>query len=328
MIVSNPIRNSQEHPQPLNYSSPSIQGNILTADRHMQELLQLSETVAKSKAAVLIQGEAGSGKRTLAQFIHQKSQRVHKPLEWLNTSAISRGLLETEFYQHLEKAHGGTLLILEVGKLTSALQMKLFQVLQEGTYVRPGQLQAQPIDVRLITTSTYSLSQLVKSGEFREDLFYKLNVVNIKIPSLHDRLGDIEVLAQAFVKKWSGVHGRGVISLSAEAIQYLNGHRWPGNVRELESTLERAVLFNTSGEIKAKDVQIQNPSDASTVLGKGQPGVAWRPGRTLDEIERNVIIDALKYHSGNRTHTAKALGISIRTLRNKLAEYRVLGIHL
>jgi two-component system response regulator FlrC len=303
----------------------SENSEILTHDRNLMDLLQLSETVAKSKAAILIQGETGTGKRLLASWIHRKSQRLHKAIEIFECSKFSRGEQEAEFYNRLEAAHGGTLVLTEVSQLSPYLQTKLFQVLTDGVYLKPGTHQLMPVDVRVMATSTLPLSALVKSGDFREDLYLRLNVVNLKTPSLSDRMGDIEVLAKAFTSKWAAVHGRGEMTITSEAVQLLNGHTFSGNVRELDGTIERAVLTAVGNEIRARDIQIQKPvqSLAANVLAP-----SWKPGRTLDEIERNVILEALNYHSGNRTHTAKALGISIRTLRNKLAEYRVMGIQV
>jgi two-component system response regulator FlrC len=288
---------------------------ITSLDHGYTELMQLCETVAKSRASVLIQGEAGSGKKTLAHYIHQKSQRASKPFQVFNCKELSIGEQETEFKKCMDLARGGTLLVAEASKLSSAAQGRLYQAMQEG------------LDIRFIATSSRSLASLVKQNEFREDLFYRLNVVNLKIPALAERMLDIELLAKTFARKWADAHDKTVPTFSADAIQMLNAQRWPGNIRELESVVERAVLLNLTGEIRARDLQVTvAPVAASEVLAIST--TSWKPGRTLDEIERNVIIDALKHHEGNRTHTAKALGISIRTLRNKLAEYRVMGIHL
>lgn len=263
----------------------------------------------------MIQGESGSGKKTLAHLIHQKSQRLHRPFQVFNCKELALGEQESEFKKSLERSIGGTLLVAEVSRLSSSAQNRLFQAMQEG------------LDIRFIATSSRSLSMLVKQNEFREDLYYRLNVVNLKVPSLTERMIDIEMLARSFARKWAEVHGKAEPEFTADAIQMLNAQRWSGNIRELESVVERAVLLNVSGEIRARDLQI-TPLQSPSLEVQAGPAPAWKPGKTLDEIERNVILDALKHHEGNRTHTAKALGISIRTLRNKLAEYRVMGIHV
>jgi DNA-binding NtrC family response regulator len=205
------------------------------------------------------------------------------------------------------------LLFAEIWKLSPACQIKLLDLIQAGT------------DIRIVATSSRSLSNLVKNGEFREELYYRLNVVNLKVPNLESRIGEVEFLATTFVRKWGKVHGRDNMTISPEAVLLLNSHRWPGNIRELESTCERAVLLSIGNEIRARDVQIQaTPESRQSQASSSE--TAWKPGRTLDEIERSVILEALKHFDGNRTHTAKALAISIRTLRNKLAEFRVMGI--
>lgn len=280
-------------------------------DRVYNELLAFAETVAKSKATVLILGEFGAGKRSLAKFIHENSTRSNNPLFSINCREVALGDQEAVFDGLMKQAQGSTLLLAEVWKLAPHVQLKLFQVLQEG------------VDVRIIATSSRSLANLVKNAEFREDLYYRLNVVNLKVPNLQERIGDIEYLANNFVRKWGSIHGREGMSLSQDAILFLNSHRWPGNIRELESACERAVLLAPNFEVRARDIQIQQPAEPKQAA---EQSLSWKPGRTLDELERNVILEALKHFSGNRTHTAKSLGISIRTLRNKLAEYRLMGI--
>jgi hypothetical protein len=291
----------------------SIQlGPVASVDRQYNELITLADTVAKSKASVLILGEFGTGKRSLARFIHERSTRSSKQFFMMNCRETALGEQESLFNSLVDQARGSTLIFAEIWKLAPAVQLKLLELIQTGA------------DIRIVATSSRSVSNLVKNGEFREELYYRLNVVNMKIPSLQERFGDIELIAQNFISKAARAHGRTDMKLSEEAILLLNSHRWPGNIRELEGVCERSVLLAQGAEIRAKDIQFQvaNESKASVEA----QGTSWKPGRTLDEVERNVILDALKHFSGNRTHTAKALGISIRTLRNKLAEYRVMGI--
>jgi len=303
------------------WMSEQVSGESVSRDHRYLELMQLCETVAQSRASVLITGEAGSGKKTLAISIHQKSPRANKPFQMFHCRELAPGEQDSALKKSLELAVGGTLVLTEISKLSLQSQSRLYQAMQEG------------LDLRLIATTARSLATLVKQGEFREDLFYRLNVVHLEVPSLTERMIDIETLARSFAQKWARTHGRPEPRLSEDAIQMLNAQRWPGNLRELESVIERAVLLGAGDEIRARDLQIRVQSSQEIVLAEGftaggsTAGSTWRPGRTLDEIERSVILEALKHHDGNRTHTAKALGISIRTLRNKLAEYRVMGIH-
>lgn len=301
---------------------------ILTSDRSMLELLQLSETVAKSKASILIQGSTGSGKQMLAQWIHRHSERKNKPWVIFDCSNLSYAEQEKEFIHKIESAHGGSFVILEVSKLSPLLQNKLHQVLQEGLWVRSGNQSLIPLDIRIIATTSLVLAQLVKNGDFREELFYKLNVVSLKVPNLSERMGDVETLAKALVHHWTQVHGKTITGIHEEAVRSLNAHQWPGNVRELSATLERAVLLAQEDQIQQKDIQFQPAYETLARMQMAPLTTAWKPGKTLDEIERGVILEALKFHQGNRTHTAKALGISIRTLRNKLSEFRVMGINV
>jgi two-component system response regulator FlrC len=285
---------------------------LRTVDRTMSDLMALAETVSKSKASVLLLGEFGTGKRTLAKFIHEKSTRASRPLLVMNCRETAIGDQEPMFAQLSKEAIGSTLLFAEIWKLSQPCQIKLLELIQAG------------IDIRILATSSRSLSNLVKAGEFREELYYRLNVVNMKVPNLESRIGEVEFLATTFVRKWGKVHGR-EMTISPEAVLLLNSHRWPGNIRELESTCERAILLSTGNEVRARDIQIQAAPESRQASASSSE-TSWKPGRTLDEIERNVILEALKHFDSNRTHTAKALGISIRTLRNKLAEFRVMGI--
>ena len=287
-------------------------GAWVSADRQVNELLSLAETVSRSKASVLITGEYGAGKRSLARYVHEKSNRGSKPYFMMNCRETALGEQDVLFRSLVDQARGSSLVLAEIWKLSSPVQGKLLDLLQSGA------------DIRIIATSSRSLASMVRNGDFREELFHKLNVVNLKIPSLQERLGDVELLAKGILARLASERAAAVPALAEEAVLLLNSHRWPGNVRELESVCERAFLLARGGEIRAKDIQFQTASEA-----RGQPeasGSGWRPGRTLDEIERSVILDALKHFGGNRTHTAKSLGISIRTLRNKLAEFRVMGI--
>jgi two-component system response regulator FlrC len=288
-----------------------------TLDHDFSELLKLSRSIAKSRATVLIQGASATGKKTIAKYIHENSVRTERTFEVLNVREVLTENFDSVFRKKLELAIGGTFLIVDISKLSILQQQKVYEAVQSGT------------DIRWIATSSDDLSKLVSEGKFREDLFYRFNIVNLKVPTLSARVSDIENLANAFAVKYSKIHSKPLPLFTSEAIQYLQAQKWPGNLRELESTVERAVLLSEGKEIRPRDVQVTVSREPVEMLQKSllTQNLEWKPGRTLVEIERNVILEALKFHDGNRTHTAKSLGISIRTLRNKLAEYRVMGIH-
>jgi transcriptional regulator with PAS, ATPase and Fis domain len=321
---------------------------IVTNDRQMNEIMNLARTVAQSKATVLIQGESGTGKELMANLIHQSSNRANKPFVAINCAAIPENLLESELFGYergaftgavapkagkFELANGGTILLDEISEMDIRLQAKLLRVIQEGEVDRIGGRRPTPVDVRIIATTNRNLADCVREGSFREDLFYRLNVVNLTLPSLRDRTGDVKVLAEKFIRFYAEKNGKGLSGISQEALAVLDMHTWPGNVRELENVLERAVITAQGMLIQSKDIVIERRPRSETVdftasMAKDADKNPWSPGETLNDIERMVILQALGYHQGNRTHTAKALGISIRTLRNKLAEYRVLGIQV
>ncbi|NBU21665.1 sigma-54-dependent Fis family transcriptional regulator, partial [bacterium] len=322
-----------------------VMSEILTHDSKMRELIQLAKTVAQSKATILIQGESGTGKELLAQLIHSSSSRSQRPLIAINCAAIPDNLLESELFGYergaftgaisskagkFELANGGTLLLDEVSELDMRLQAKLLRVIQEGVVDRVGGIRPIPVDVRIIAISNRSLSDCVRQGSFREDLFYRLNVVNLTIPALRERICDVEIISKKFIEMNSLKNGKNITGISQEALSFLQSHSWPGNVRELENVIERSVLTSVHQEIQLADIVIERTtSQFDLSLATDQSGdKSWTPGQTLDDIERSVIVEALQYHQGNRTHTAKALGISIRTLRNKIADYKRLGIHL
>ena len=326
-------------------------GEILTSDYRMNEVIQLAKTVASSKATILIQDESGTGKELIASLIHRHSSRAGKSMVAINCAAIPENLLESELFGYekgaftgatnskagkFELAHGGTLLLDEISEMDIRLQAKLLRVIQEGEVDRIGGLKPALVDVRIIATTNRNLTDCVRQGLFREDLFYRLNVVNLTLPPLRDRIGDVSILTNHFMSYYSKKNDKQMESCSSEAIAILNSHNWPGNIRELENVVERAIITSQGNVIILKDICINRKNFFKKDLFNEDPlSMAdlrleknWAPGRTLDDIERDVIIEALKYHRGNRTHTAIALGISIRTLRNKIADYKKLGIQL
>jgi len=317
---------------------------MIYRDEAMAAVVKLATQIAGSEASVLITGESGTGKEVLARYVHARSQRAKKPFISVNCAAIPENLLESELFGHekgaftgalgrrigkFEEANGGTLLLDEISEMDVRLQAKLLRAIQERVIDRVGGSRPVPVDIRIIATSNRNLSEAVRDGKFREDLLFRLNVVNLKIPPLRERPADIGELAQFFIKKYSDANGLAVRPLSVEARRALNVHRWPGNVRDLENTLHRAVLLSSGPEIGTDG--ILTPDGAR--LDQSRGGVAAQAaataeqvtrgliGRTVAEVERDLILETLKHCLGNRTHAANILGISIRTLRNKLNEY-------
>lgn len=297
---------------------------MITEDRKMLDLIQLARTVAGSKATVLIQGEAGTGKSLLADFIQKQSSRAQKNCVVVSCEDLSPQEQESALFSDkgLLAAHGGTIILEEISELDIKLQARFLQFLQsnEAELVSGGK---QAIDVRVIVTSRRNLAEVVRQGNFREDLFYRLNVVNLVVPALRDRMGDLRVLATQYLQQMGQAAGKPNLSFDSDAWKLLESHTWPGNISELRVVIEKAVNQATQNEIAAREITLNRPLPA---IAPGAELSGWIPGTTLDDIEREVILSALKYHQGNRTHTAKALGISIRTLRNKLADYRKIGI--
>jgi DNA-binding NtrC family response regulator len=322
---------------------------MIYRDDAMAQVVKLATQIAASDASVLITGESGTGKEVLARYVHSRSPRAKKPFISVNCAAIPESLLESELFGHekgaftgaaarrigkFEEANGGTLLLDEISEMDVRLQAKLLRAIQERIIDRVGGSRPVPVDIRIVATSNRNLTEAVRDGKFREDLLFRLNVVNLKIPPLRQRPSDITELAQYFVKKYSEVNSLPVRPLSSEARRALSTHRWPGNVRELENTLHRAVLLSTGAEIGIDG--ILTPDGAR--LDQSRPDVAAHAamaaeqvtrnlvGRTVAEVERDLILETLKHCFGNRTHAANILGISIRTLRNKLNEYAHDGV--
>jgi two-component system response regulator FlrC len=312
-------------------------------------VVNLAQQIAGSDASVLITGESGTGKEVLARYLHGRSQRARKPFITVNCAAIPENLLESELFGHekgaftgalarrigkFEEANGGTLLLDEISEMDVRLQSKLLRAIQERLIDRVGGGKPVPVDIRIVATSNRNLVDAVREGKFREDLLFRLNVVNLKIPPLRERPADISELAQYFVKKYSAANGLPARPLSAEARRALNVNRWPGNVRELENTLHRAVLLSTGVEIGIDGILSPDGMRLDSVRATGavaQAAMAAEQvtrnlvGRTVAEVERDLILETLKHCLGNRTHAANILGISIRTLRNKLNEYAADG---
>jgi DNA-binding NtrC family response regulator len=322
--------------------------SLIYRDSTIADLLKLADQVAASNASILITGESGTGKEVLARYLHGKSLRAQKPFVSVNCAAIPDNLLESELFGHekgsftgavarrvgkFEEADGGTLLLDEISEMDFRLQAKLLRAIQERVIDRVGGTKPVRVDIRVIATSNRDLAEEVAKGRFREDLLFRLNVLNLRVPPLRQRPADIEVLANHFVKKYAAANGVPARAISPEALTELQQSPWRGNVRELENTMHRAVLLATGAEISPDAILLPDGSRPGAVtalapIGTEQDATAAAVfatrglvGRTVADVERDLIIDTLHHCLGNRTHAATILGISIRTLRNKLKQY-------
>jgi DNA-binding NtrC family response regulator len=330
---------------------------LVSADPSMKAVIKLADQVARSEASILITGESGVGKEVMARYLHTHSRRADRPFISVNCAAIPDNLLESELFGHekgaftgavarrigkFEEADGGTLLLDEISEMDARLQAKLLRALQERVIDRVGGTRPVKVDIRVIATSNRDLARAVSEGTFREDLLYRLNVVNLRLPSLRERPGDIAVLADHFIRKYAEANGVPVRPLSSPAREALARHRWPGNVRELENAMHRAVLLATGVEIDVEAIRLPDGQPLGGLTGAtpavvGVVGHAAQAaetvtrafvGQTVAEMEKALILDTLKHCLGNRTHAANILGISIRTLRNKLNEYAQEGLDI
>jgi DNA-binding NtrC family response regulator len=328
---------------------------IVSSDPAMGHVLRLAAQVAGSDASVLITGESGTGKEVMARFIHSKSKRAEKPFISINCAAIPENLLESELFGHekgaftgaisrrigkFEEADGGTLLLDEISEMHPRLQAKLLRAVQEREIDRVGGSQPIKVDIRLLATSNRDLEDEVRKGNFREDLYFRLNVVNVQIPPLRERRRDIEALSEHFVKIYAEANGIALPKLTPASMEILRRHHWRGNVRELENTMHRAVLLAQDDEIGPDQIMLTGQSFAPENAGApastspaqspteeaGLPASEPLVGRTVADVERDLILNTLSHCLGNRTHAANILGISIRTLRNKLKLYSEDGI--
>jgi two-component system response regulator FlrC len=331
---------------------------IITQDPEMLATLELAEQAAKGKSTVLIQAESGTGKELLARWIHQASPRSEGPFVAVNCAALPENLLEAELFGHekgaftgavmqkagkFETANHGTILLDEIGEMVPLLQAKLLRVLQEQEVDRVGGSRPIPIDVRVLATTNRDLSAMVRAGSFREDLYYRLNVIPLSIPPLRKRKGDIVLLASHFCEKYAPQSGR-VKELAPETIKLLCEHNWHGNARELENVIQRATALSTNSTIYPQDLFLpgnfgfsgfQDHSDLSQEsLQAPKPAdheadtkvvgtLDLKAGFSVSEMEKKLIHLTLAETNGNRTRAAQLLGISLRTLRNKLREYRI-----
>lgn len=308
---------------------------LIAEDPAMRSTIEFVEAIADSEATVLITGESGAGKEIIARHIHRRSRRSAGPFVAVNCAALPETLLESELFGFekgaftgavqsrpgkFELASGGTILLDEISEMPMSLQAKLLRVLQERTIDPIGARQPVQVDIRVLATSNRDMMAAVESGQFRQDLFYRLNVIGVEIPPLRERPRDIEPLALYFARKHAVRNGRPVPRLSEEVLAHLAGQRWPGNVRELENFVERAVLL-TRGEVMTPDDLRLSARCGATPMGASTRGGQETVPVTLAEMERKMIVTTLRDTGGNRTRAAEILGVSVRTIRNKIHEY-------
>lgn len=326
---------------------------MIAGDAIMKDVIKLADKIAPSEATVLITGESGTGKEVMSQYIHRKSKRANGPFIAVNCAAIPENLLESELFGHekgaftgatgrrigkFEEADGGTLLLDEVSEMAPQLQAKFLRVLQEKEITRIGSNDPVKVNVRIVATSNRDLEAFVKSGGFREDLYFRLNVVNLRLPALRERPTDIPVLAQFFADKYADANGVEKKKISHEAVQKMKAYGWRGNIRELENTMHRAILVSVEDEIEPDAIHIDAPGPVTSPMRETQSAapriiqnsgaVESLIGRSVADVERDLIINTLEHCLGNRTHAANILGISIRTLRNKLNQYKDEGVKI
>jgi len=304
--------------------------NILGTSPAMEEVFDTIRQAAPSRATVLIQGESGTGKELVARALHQCSPRAENPFVPVHCAALSPTLLESELFGHekgaftgaverrrgrFEMADGGTLFLDEIGEIAASLQVKILRVLEERKFERVGGSETISVDVRLVTATNQDLQALLKEGRFREDLFYRLYVVNLMIPPLRDREGDIALLAQHYLKKLAEENQKKPVRLTPDALDALTAYAWPGNVRELRNVIERMVVLGSGTKLTVRDLP------ANIRPEKGRLRAGSRAGNRLRDTERQLLEEALRRHKGNRTKAALDLGISRRTLHRKLNEF-------
>ena len=305
----------------------------------MEKIIKLATQVAPSDAHVIISGESGTGKEVIATFIHRKSKRAGQPFISVNCAAIPEQLLESELFGHekgaftgavaqrigkFEEANNGTLLLDEISEMDIRLQAKLLRAIQEKQIDRVGGNKPVKLNLRIVATTNRDLKKEVEQGRFREDLYFRLNVIHLQLPSLRQRKEDVQLFTEFFIKKYSHANSVTPLPLSPRAMERLMGYHWPGNVRELENTMHRAVLLASGKMIDDEAIILsEEPEQAAPGIAAGIKEMAMQSfvGRSLDEVERELILGTLSHCLGNRTHAANILGISIRTLRNKLKEY-------
>ena len=347
-------------PKPVKGRVTESSKEIVTQNQEMLNLLDVTKNISKSKATVLIQSESGTGKELLAHYIHDHSERAGKPFVAVNCAALPDTLLESELFGYkkgaftganqdhrgkFEQAHTGTILLDEISEMALPLQAKLLRVLQEHEIDKVGGKEPIQVDVRVVATTNRGMLEMVESGKFREDLYFRLNVIPLALPALRERMDDLPVLVEHFLDKHSRLNNRERPIVSPETMAILRDYRWRGNVRELENVVERALLLCDGKEIKPHNLLMHSQMGKQSInqdlarATTSQPtlesaeeipeskdsALGIEVGMSMKEAEKKLIFETLRETGGNRTKAAKILGISIRTLRNKLNEYRAEG---
>ena len=347
-------------PKPVKGRVTETSKEIVTQNQEMLNLLDVTQNISKSKATVLIQSESGTGKELLAHYIHDHSERAGKPFVAVNCAALPDTLLESELFGYkkgaftganqdhrgkFEQAHTGTILLDEISEMALPLQAKLLRVLQEHEIDKVGGKEPIQVDVRVVATTNRGMLEMVESGKFREDLYFRLNVIPLALPALRERMDDLPVLVEHFLDKHSRLNKRERPTVSPETMAILRDYRWRGNVRELENVVERALLLCDGKEIKPHNLLMHSQmgkqsinqdlarattsqptsEDTEEISESKDSALGIEVGMSMKEAEKKLIFETLRETGGNRTKAAKILGISIRTLRNKLNEYRAEG---
>ena len=312
--------------------------NIIGNSGVMQELFDTIKQAAPTQATVLIQGDSGTGKELVAHAVHRLSTRVRGPFVAVHCAALSANLLESELFGHekgaftgavsqrkgrFEMADGGTLFLDEISEIDAAVQVKLLRVLEERTFERVGGDRPVEVDIRLVAATNRDLKELVAEGKFREDLFFRLDVVNIMLPPLRDRSDDIPMLCTHFIAEVSEKNAKAVESITPDAMNLLMAYRWPGNVRELRNTIEKMVVLCRGDRLTARDIpaSIKDEARSGSTSAGAASALSVAPESSLADAEKTMIYAAIKQQGGNRTKAAEALGISRRTLHRKLRQY-------
>jgi DNA-binding NtrC family response regulator len=312
--------------------------NIVGESPAMREVFDIVRQVAPARTTVLLLGESGTGKELIAKALHQLSPRAQGPMVTVHCAALSPTLLESELFGHekgaftgaherrigrFEQAQGGTLFLDEIGEIDASVQVKLLRLLGERTFERVGSNKTQTADVRLIAATNKSLEEQIKAGKFREDLYFRLAVVQIVLPPLRERAADIPLLAKAFLKEFAAENDKNVNEFTPEALEALMNYAWPGNVRELRTAIEHALVLTRGEKIGLRDLP---PALRAAVPGGDPARLLAQPDLTVAQAEKQLIMRALKECAGNRTEAAKKLGLSRRTLHRKLRLYPLEGV--
>jgi two-component system, NtrC family, response regulator len=316
-------------------NSKSQYTNIIGESPELHAVFDIIKRAAPTRATVLVLGESGTGKELIAQAIHEESTRRDKPFVKVNCAALTESLLESELFGHekgsftgaigrregrFELANGGTLFLDEIGDISPGMQVKLLRVLQQHEFERVGGTQTVKVDVRLVAATNKDLEGLVRAGKFREDLFYRLNVVSVTLPPLRQRKSDIPLLCTYFIQKYSVEHEKKISGLAPGTLNALLAYNWPGNVRELSNVVERGVVLSHGEILNADDLAPSNANSRPETKGGG-----LLPGAPLNVIEREAILKTLELVGGSTSQAAEVLGISVRKIQYKLKEYAAMA---